>query len=202
MSTNKADTTAYKYSSALIPINFTICGVVLKPFSMGHMLILESLASPLVSSEKSNISMEDGIYNFFAALLVCAQSYEDNLITLNNDNLYKETMSQFIYNLMKNIDFDPNWNIYSKLNMFKEYMDYYMDIPFFTEQTDNSNDIPSGTDWKQNIFVVFKKMGYTESEILNMNFKKLFYEWCSWAESEGGIKVWNKYEVQQYESIN
>ena len=34
-----------------------------------------------------------------------------------------------------------------------------------------------------------------------MNFKKLFYEWCSWAESEGGIKVWNKYEVKQYESL-
>lgn len=191
------DLTSYRYEDAVLPPTWTICGVKLRPFSMGHLIILEKLQSPLVSKDKINLGMQDGIYFFIQGILICALDFEDNVKMLENEQLWKEEMDKFTSNLLKNMDADPNWNIYDKLRLFAEYIAYYMDIPIFVEEHSKETTVPSGTDWKQNMFLIFKKLGYGESEILNMSFKKLFFEWASYAESEGAIKVLNKMEVDQ-----
>lgn len=189
------DYTAYRYTDAVIPITFSICGVELKPLCLGHLLVLEKLENPIISKEEISCNMEEGMLWFFNALLVCALSYEDNIKYLNDDTLYKELIDEFTVNLLINIEKDKDWNIFAKIQLFKEYMNFHLDIPIYTEErTDNS--LPSGTDWKQNIYLVFKKMGYKDKEIYNMNIRRLFYEWCSYAESEGGIKVMNRYDLQ------
>lgn len=196
----KEDSTAYSFSSAIFPSDFIVLGIKLRPFSLGSLIILEKYSSPIVSSNEVDLNLVDGIYNFLFGLVICGQTYEQNLLMLENIELLNNTMKQVTDNMLINMDLEKGWNIFDKMNIFKNYIDYHMDIPIFTEQNENK-ELPSGTDWKTNIFITFKKMGYTETEILNMNFKKLFYEWCSWAESEGGIKVWNKYEVQQYQNL-
>jgi hypothetical protein len=193
----KIDYTAYHFDTALLPVIWTICGVQLKPFSLGHFIILRQLKSPMINEVAEDVSLEDGLYWFFNALLVCALSYEDNLELLANEARFKEVYQQFCDNLIKNIEAEKNWNIFSKLHMFKEYMSYYMEMPVFDEEGKPSEKAPSGIDWTQNIFVTFKKLGYSETEILNMNFRKLFYEWTSHAESEGAIRVWNKVNLDQ-----
>lgn len=114
---------------------------------------------------------------------------------LADDSLHKELLQDFTKNLQKNMKAEKDWNIFSKLALFKEYLNYYMDVPVYNEEHETKAPIPSGTDWKQNIFLIFKKLGYKESDILNMNFKRLFYEWCSYAESEGAIRTWNKQDL-------
>lgn len=147
-------------------------------------------------TEVSDVKMEDGLYWFFCALLICAMSYEDNIQVLNNDKEYTELMDKFTQNLLINMENDKEWNMFSKINHFKEYINYYMDVPYYTEEGKPNDRLPSGTDWKQNMFLIFKKFGYSDSEIYNMNLRKLFYTWCSYAESEGGIKVMNKFDLQ------
>lgn len=191
-----SDPTAYRYCKALIPVNWTICGVVLRPFSLGHFLILEQIQNPIINESERGLNITDGMYWFFQALIVCAQDYKENIYTLSTDETQKEVFDKFTVNLLKNMDCDKSWNIFDKFKLFKEYMAYYMDIPIYSEEkTSNDNKMPSGTDWKQNIYLTFKKLGYSEEEILNMPFKRLFYEWCSHAESEGAIKVMNKYDL-------
>lgn len=192
------DFTAYKFSNAVIPIDFIICGVKLKPFSLGHMMILEHIGNPMMSPTTIDVSMVDGLYHFFQSLIVCGQSYEDNLGMFNDEFTYRSTMEQFVSNLKKNMESEKDWNIYTKINLFKTYISFYVDIPKYTHEHEEKPGMPSGTDWKQNIFLCFKKLGYTETEILNMSFKRLFYEWCSYAESEGAIKTWNKLDVSRY----
>ena len=196
------DLTAYKYSDAILPLKFNICGIELRPLSLGHLMILEKVNNPIIAQEVKEYNMADSLYWFFSALLTCGLSYEDNLIILNDAEKHKSLMDDFTVNLIKNMETDKQWNIYDKLNLYKQYMQYYMDMPIYTEERVSDNKIPSGTDWKQNMFLIFKKLGYGDSEIYNMNLRQLFYTWCSYAESEGGIKVMNKFDLQSMGRLN
>lgn len=190
------DYTAYRFSDAIIPKTFTICGVELKPLCLGHLMLLEKTENPMVSKVEVEMNMSDSMYWFFSAILICGLSYEDNIKYHNDDKLYKELMDEFSANLLQNIENDKNWTIFEKLQAFKQYMNYHFDMPFYTEERVNDDKIPSGSDWKQNLYLIFKKLGYSDTEIYNMNIRRLFYEWCSYAESEGGIKVMNRYDLQ------
>lgn len=190
------DYTAYKYSDALLPLIWNICGVELKPLSLGHLMVLEKVGNPVLGDAEIDYSMDEGMYWFFSALLICALTYEENTELLNDESKCRTVFDEFVINLVKNMDEDKNWNIFSKMSLFKEYLSYYMDVPIYTEEHPSSNSLPSGTDWKQNMYLIFKRMGYNDTDIYNMNIRRLFYEWCSYAEAEGGIKVMNKYDLQ------
>jgi len=194
----KLDYTAYQFDTAILPPKFTICGVRLLPFCLGHFLLLRQLNNPIIEETPKEVTFQDGIYWFFNALLICGLSFEDNIELLCDEKLMEKTYHLFTTNLLKNIESEPSWNLFEKLTLFKSYMNYHMDMPLYTEENKPAKDkAPSGIDWTQNIYVTFKKLGYKESEILNMNFRKLFYEWTSHAESEGAITVWNKQNLDQ-----
>ena len=190
------DYTAYRYSDALLPLTWNICGVELKPLSLGHLMILERVGNPLIANDEKNFDLSTGMYWFFSALLICGQTYEENISILNDEDKHKSLMDDFVINLVKNMDSDASWNIFDKISLFKEYVGYYMDVPIYTEERPSTDKLPSGIDWKQNMYLVFKKMGYGDMDIYNMNIRRLFFEWCSYAESEGGIKVMNKFDLQ------
>ena len=190
------DFTAYKVGAALIPITWTICGVRLRPFSLGHYIILESLGNPLIAEKAQEMPITDTLAWFFSALLVCAATYEDNLLILNDDVEHKRLFKEFSENVMKNMEAEPGWNIFGKLKLFREYIDHYFSVPIYNEEHESKAKSPSGGDWRTTILLTFKKFGYSETEILNMSFKKLFYIWCSFAESEGAIKIWNKMDLE------
>jgi hypothetical protein len=193
----KEDLTQYKYGSALIPQNTIICGVRLKPFCLGHLMLLEELNNPLIAETEKDINLVDGTYHLYCALLICGLTYEEGVELCSNERLFNETLSDFQNNLMLNIAAEPDWNIFSKVNLFKQYLGYYVDMPIYEELQSRGDSSPSGTDWKTSIFTTFKKT-YTETQILNMPLRKLFYEWSAIGESDGAIKTFNKY---QYESL-
>ena len=193
------DATSYSYGNAILPTKFTICGVELRPFCLGHLILLEQLKNPLVREIEIDNSLSEGILHLYTAIIICSMSYEDGVDVLWDDKKFQKIVDQFCTNLLKNLEVE-NWNIFDKLNMFKSYLKYHMDMPIYTEEREN-NSTPSGTDWKQNMFVIFKKLGYRESDILNMNMKKLFFEWCSFAEGEGAIKVINKFDLEQLNNL-
>jgi hypothetical protein len=201
MAKKEQDFTSYFYSNAIIPRKFIICGLELKPFCLGHLIMLEHHKNPIVNLEASKVSVQDSLYYFFHALMVCGLTYEENLQLLDNDELYKSYADEFTTNLIKNMNNDKNWNLLTKLNLFEKYVKWHMEMPLYSEEGEAETSLPSGTDWRQNLFLIFKKLGYDESEILNMSFKRMFYEWSSWAEGEGRIKVMNKIDIQQLNNL-
>lgn len=190
------DLISYRYSDALLPNKFVICGVALQPFCLGHYMLLQHVQNPILNDTAVDVSIEDGLHWFFLALLICSFTYEEALQLLNDEEVFAKVSSEFFDNLSKVMKADEGWNFFAKMNLFKEYLRYYMEMPIYTEETDASGGVPSGTDWTQNMFLIFKKLGYPESAILNMNMKKLFYEWCSYAEAEGAIKVMNRIDIE------
>ena len=184
------------YVDAIRPKIYTICGMEMKPFSLGHYLLLEQIDSPfLTDDENATIDLVSGIYSFYFTLLICAQSYEDNIIMLNDEKIVKKLCKQFSKNLKKTMKIDKQWNIFACINMFKEYVQYFTQMPIFQVERE-SKSLPSGIDWKQNLFTIAKnEWHYSDSEVLNMPLKRLFYEWCSYAEKNGAIRVQNIDEI-------
>ena len=189
------DLTQCRLGDSILMDITTICGVRLRPFCLGHIILLESLGNPLISPTEMDITLSEGAANFIIALLVCAMTYEDGIEFLTNDKILGKILINFCDNLSKNIEADKNWNLFDKLNLFQKYMATHLDMPFYETITKSATSSPSGSDWKSSIFTIFKKNGYTESEILNMNLKKLFLTWVSFAEEAGTVKMLNKYEA-------
>jgi hypothetical protein len=187
------------------------------------------LGSPFLSTESDvRLKADEAPFHLFVFLLVCAQTYEENEEMFSNGetlqariNEYQTGLvgSQFILWLRNsrlgqllhkmNIKIfdkgvlcqDSNWNIYVKLSKVQEYLEYYVkSMPDFKEKGGSS--IPSGIDWKQNIYTIMRnEYHYSESTILNMPVSRLFYEWCSFAEKNGAIKVSNKFQVEALKMI-
>ena len=197
MNTNN---TAYFYDEALIPRTFTVCGIEMKPFCLGHLILLERIKSPVLASDVTEVSIQQGLTDFFTALTICALTYEEGLQVLKDDEYSKKVMDVMIKAISNNMEAESKeWNIYHKTNMFKLYMTYFMEMPSYSVEQKNSH--KTGLDWKIGIWQVFKKMGYSETDILNMNMRRLFYEWCQWGESEGGIKVMNSESLKPAEIL-
>lgn len=194
--TKTTDFTSYKFADAILPQKFVICGVELRPFCLGHYILLEHIQNPILSLDESASTMEDALYWFFLALMICAVSYDDAVLILNDDKQLAELSRVFFGNLEKQMEIEKGWNFFAKMSLFKDYVKYYMDMPIYTEEISNDQTTPSGTDWKTNIFLIFKKLGYKENEILNMNMKKLFITWASYAEGEGALKVMNRIDLE------
>ena len=186
------ESTVYNYDIALLPDKFNICSIELKPFSLGHILLLERFKNPLIATTEAEYDITNGLYYFFHALLVCSMNYDENIRVMNDTETFENVKKQLESAVEANMKSDPHWNIYYKVAEFKSYMTYYLDMPKYTYENKRSKSSPSGLDWKQNLFITFKKMGYKESEILNMNMKRIFYEWATEAENSGNIKVLGK----------
>jgi hypothetical protein len=85
MSEDTHDTTAYKFGSTLIEPTPICCGVQLRPFSMGHLILLRDvLHSVLLSAETKEVGNEFGVVEFFKAILICAMTYENGKEFISN----------------------------------------------------------------------------------------------------------------------
>ena len=186
----------FSYNDAINPITFTICALELKPFSLGSYILLEQIDSPfLTDNPGAEVEMISGLSQFLMCLLICSQTYEDNKVMLEDRILLDKTVKIFTASFLKSMALEPHWNIYTKLALFKEYIKYFTDMPIFQKEQ-KTESVPSGIDWKQNLFTIAKsEFGYKETEILNMPLKRLFYEWCSYAEKNGAIRVQNAEEM-------
>ena len=192
------EVTQCNYSEALIPKQFICCGIKLRPFCLGHILLLQEMNNPFIAPEEIKTNdLDYSIKHFYVSLLVCSMTYENGYKMLNNFKLLENEWKRFEKNLTANMEADKNWNIFLQFNTFKKYMEYHLDMPFFEVVNNNNNSLPSGTDWKNSIFITFKKLGYSQTEILNMNMKRLYQEWTTYAEGEGGIKIFDKFTADK-----
>ena len=191
------DPTAYHFDQALLPVNWTVCGVRLRPFSLGHYVLLKHIGNPMLENEETDLPDNDKLCWFFCALLICASDYKSNIAMLEDMDSLKATMDAMITNLTNQMADAPEWNIFEHLRNFRAYVNYYMSVPIYFKEREDDSPTPTGIDWVQQLFFVMLKQGYQEADILDMNFKKLLYLWCSHAETEGAIKVIDRQGLDQ-----
>jgi len=186
------------YGNTLILKEFIVCGVRLMPLSLGHIILLEQIKNPAVCDDIKLDTYGDQATHLFIALVICGMKYEQALETLNDSAKLDQTAKEFVANLKLVMEKNKHWNLIYEFNKFKEYLAYFLDsMPEYESASEQDDGKPSGNDWRTNIFIIFKKMGYVQDEILNMNMRRMFLEWAAFAETEGQIKILSKFEANQ-----
>ena len=96
------DLTKIDFFDVLEPPAYNICGVVLRPLSLGHYLILNKLNNPFISEQvKTDINLFEGTAYLYIFLIVCGQTFEQNNKMLSDVKVLKNTIKDFEYNIIK-----------------------------------------------------------------------------------------------------
>lgn len=178
------------YLKAAIPEPHRILGQRLKPFSLGHYLILSRFDSPFVSDEpnKVAVSKDDLIF----AVLVCAHEYEEFFDFINSPK-----HQAVIRRWGKAVG---PFELVPKINAFWQYFLEGTRLPKFWEEA-NGTPRPSGTHWSQAILVaITSRVGYTQHQALNQPFAKTVSDYLRFCETEGAVRLMTPEEIAMIEA--
>lgn len=178
------------YFKAAIPEPHRILGQRLKPFSLGHYLILSRFESPFVADEPADkeISRDDLIFAVFA----CCHEYEEFFQSLNSPNLVQHLRA-----------WGRAIGIFELAPKVQAFWQYYIEgtraPKFWQEQTPSST---IGAHWSNTMLVtLISKVGYSQQDALNMPFTKTIADYLRYCESEGAVRLMTEEEIALCELV-
>jgi len=176
-----ATKTNEKFLNAIAPEPYTVLGLRLKPFSLGHAILLQRHGCDPVRDYESLIT----------GVTICAHTW-DEFHTLADDKWLPWRMRIWAWRV-------GNFNIVAKIKMFNEYVADAMESPEVFE----SNDKPSNR-LGAPFFSVLKttlcaKLGYTRDEALNLPFGEALFDYFSFWEIEGGCELVGDHDLEMRE---
>lgn len=214
----------HSFAEITTPPTTIVGGVELYSFCLGHWMNLEKIDSPfLPGSKKQDVSIGDlllfvlvcgqtheGGSEMLSDFLIfdkLKKQYEKHLIAnllfgkhriLNWLALIKirntQPFNSILKKLFKSYLVDSKWNLRNEMFNISEYLKYFMQMPEFDEKKERG--MPSGIDWRQNIYTILKnEYNYSETIIMNMPLKRVFFEWCGYAEKMDSIRVNNSHDI-------
>lgn len=166
---------AAAYPLAAIPEPFYVLGVRLKPFCLGHYLLMERFGIAFVSSEEKAPSLLDLVFG----VMICSMSYEGFLRFLEEEELEKQ-----IFEWGKQCkDFD--W--VAKATLFNRYIIEGSRRPVVIYEADGQG---SNAHWAQTLKLTLTgQLGYTASQALNLPLHQAFADFYRHAETLGVVTI-------------
>jgi hypothetical protein len=161
---------------AAFPERYQILGLTLKPFCIGHFLILENCGSPFVTPIDRPVTENDLIL----AVAVCSRSYEEAREITSPQLAFKilkpwmRTIYPRLFFFRKKI----NW--FFRFRLFDEYISAAIQSPlFWTEEGSDRESL--GAHFTEHLLVSLMGLGFTYSEAMNLPLKqarRLFLTKC------------------------
>ena len=195
-----------RYTKATIPNRFTVLGVVLHPFSVGHYLLLSRFGSPFISEEAFNVTLRSIIRSqtdydqeYFAylvfMLMICSHSYEDNIELLSDSELMFKEQQLFNHNISLYIKNEKQkeggLNLRWELSKLRQYIQIAFDVPKWSFSSSNANPkAPPNKHWSEQLIEdVITKGNRKRTEVMNMHLAELWLAWAHIAEDLGHITM-------------
>jgi len=207
------------YVSAIIPEPYTICGLRLKPFCLGHYLLMKKFQVSYANDSEARTNPVELVKDFLLALVICSLSYEEFLEAVTTDKLMVNT-KQFRFfgkRVEKEMSFrkwlsnwgdaictaakdKDNFNALEKISAFRKYLNDGLRVPLFYDEG-KDNQMPSGAHWSQSIeHVLTGELGYTHSEALNLPLAKALSDYFKYAERHGLVTLMTDEEIELTET--
>lgn len=153
-------------------------GVVVKPFCIGHLLILRAMENRFASSEFP--AYEDLI----SAAFVCAHSWEEN------QKLLRARLRRWLFLKVWGL-LAGKFNVAQETIQLFAYIQKCVEIPE-TKKSSGSVVRYLFSDWETRVLSHLKSIGYTESEALNMPIGKANFLFVSHLEESGKMEFQSK----------
>ena len=195
------------YIHAVVPDTYNILGVTLKPYCIGHYLLMMKYNCSVVNYDVNSVhDVASDISDILLALSICSRTYEEFIDYVNGYHYersffgfggytkvydpsyftrYNAKWGKALKKACKNKDF----NLLQHIEVFKRYMDDGCAEPSFAYDDNDNGDI-SGSHWTQNILnVLTSECGYTHSEAINLPLTLAFADFYKFIEKNGGGRL-------------
>lgn len=170
---------AHSFVQAAVPEPFQILGLRLKPFSLGHYILLKRYGFVCDSGEPYTRE------NMILACLVCSMDYREFLEFIESPDYKADVIAWG--------ELCGHFNLAEKLRLFYEYIAPSFEEPAFIiigQTADNPGD------WSQNLkLAMMLKLNATEEDILNRPLASLRSDYFRLAEMDGIIRIQEKEDV-------
>ena len=161
----------------MIPRPFVVLGVELKPFSVGHKLLLQQICSPYEDGKSC------GPDDLMLAVAFCSTTFEDGCAELNGAGLDKRIKSWY-----KRLGGDLDWVAASKL--FGEYIAYHSRFYAFAQTQEPDQYTQSKSPLLHSVIATLQiEYGLSQSEALNRCFGLAMCDYILACERKGGVAV-------------
>jgi hypothetical protein len=177
------------YADACFPNErWTVCGVKLKPFSLGHALVLQSIGSPFLGFEP--IGLDDLMF----ALWVCSRDVTPGENPLRD----KLPLSWRIHaRFLKRIAEKDRQRIWNSAMAMQSYVfeSLWFKPPIATRNNNLCRDstCPLLVPMKRSLMT---QWGRTEQEVYRMPLRQAKFEHCAWLEHEGALRFVTQADIE------
>lgn len=157
------------YAHAAFPEPFRILGRRLRPFSLGHYLLLQRFGVNTESPDRSDL---------IVGVLICSMRHEEFLAFLEQNDFLEE-----LRKWGKKIGL---FDLAEKSALFNRYLNNSLREPDYIplQPGDDSGD------WAQNLkMTLTTRLGYSEAEALDLPLSKALADYYKLAEGEGLIRL-------------
>lgn len=185
---------ADKFLEAAIPEPVRVFGLRLRPFSLGHLLLLDRLGSPYIRG--GNI----GINDLLLAVWICARGFRENTELLDSSEFWSKVkawkrsvvIGRWLLALtLRKFEFAP------RFVAFHNYMRSGQEIPkYFFESGKFSQSM--GAPWMQTVRVrAIRDLGYSQDEVMDMPLSLLLWDYITLSELDGNVRIFDKQEHEE-----
>lgn len=160
---------------AALPEPFRICGVKLRPFSLGHAILFKRFQIPFLDDEG-----EPTFNDFVTAIILCACRYEE-AIEVFQDIKFDRTLRKWMKKL-RGID------VNAKVKLFYDYLSEHVDcVPLYSRSENGS---PMDAPFEQVVkLTLMSKCGRTETEVLNLPYSLAIWDYLTFKAMEGQVTL-------------
>lgn len=176
------------YVDAVIPEPFVVLGVPLRPYSLGHYLLMVKFDCAFASDNSDAMA---SIEDLLLGVAICSRTYEDFLEWIHNPQDVEDWMKEWgkvVMDMSKN---DIDFNMFEKFLLFKEYIQNGSQLPhFWTNDEKAGEPKTSGAHWCQSLLsVLTSECGQTEQQVMNQPLCKSWSDYLKFAEKGGMITL-------------
>lgn len=166
---------AADYFIAAIPEPYQILGLRLKPFCLGHFILMRRFQVAFASDDSTNAELSDLIM----ACLICSRDYADFLTYIDTPQFAEDVKSW-------GKQIGMGFELPERVQMFNSYMADAFAQPTVIYEGEPSE---SGAHWSHVLKCSLVSMGYSEREALNMPLPQAFSDFYRHAESNGTVTI-------------
>jgi len=165
-----------EYLHSIIPEPVTILGQDLRPFSLGHYLLLNRLECAFLVDDKEPL-----LGDLLLGLLVCANTFEGAQSILRHDDLGADIKAW-----AENVgEFEAD----DKAKLFTDYLAKAMEVPKFWTSGPTGGG-KAGAPWPQLVRTrLLSEGGLTSTQLMNQPLGQTWWDYLALNEQRGALKL-------------
>lgn len=169
------------YVTAAVPEPYQVLGLRLKPFTLGHHILLRRFGCAFVADAETEVTKGD----LLLGCLICSMWNAEFLEFMDDP--------EHAAKIIKWGEQCGQFNFAEKCQLFQDYLKASFQEPSFTIVGEGGD---TSGDWSQNLkLAMMIKLGHTEEAVLNTPLASLMSDYFRCAEIDGLIRIQNVEEV-------